>query len=221
MQFTSVYSRRWSLVWAGAVPHDRASFWVVQSCVSSLQQCAPVKNLAFPKASGKPEGGKCRHGGRGCCLSPLCPACPDPLGFPFQSSASVPAQGAQTCVLGTALWRGLLLAVMAYHVKLFELWVPWGEAWWSFLLFSFCTKWYREAMRLRLSALKQALELAWVWMGQGRCLGSTDSCRGIYNQRDLTELWLLRSALNCDSDHGTITSYQMNQQERSLSLAQG
>lgn len=42
-----------------------ASFWVVQSCVSSLQQCASVKNLAFPKALGKPEGGKCRYSGRG------------------------------------------------------------------------------------------------------------------------------------------------------------
>lgn len=87
MQFTSVYSRRWSPVWAGAVPHDRASFWVVQSCVSSLQQCAPVKNPAFPKVFGKPEGGKCRYGGRACSLSPLCQACPDPLGTSLGSTS--------------------------------------------------------------------------------------------------------------------------------------
>lgn len=170
--------------------------------------------------------GKCRHGGRGCCLSPLRPACPDHLGTSLGSPSRAQHQslpkGHRFVSLaqpyeGDCSWLSRLIM----WNKLFELCVPWGRAWWSFLLFSFCTKWYREAMRLRLSAQKHALELTWVWMGQGRCLGSTGFCRGICNQRDLTELWLLRSALNCDSDCGTITSYQMNQQERSLSLAEG
>lgn len=94
-------------MWAGAVPHDRASFWVVQSCVSSLQQCAPVKNLAFPKASGKPERGQVQARWEGLLSLSSAPSLSRPswhkLGFPFQSSASVSAQGAQICVLGTAL----------------------------------------------------------------------------------------------------------------------
>lgn len=222
MQFTSLCSRRWSLVWAGAVPHDGASFWVVQSCVFSLQQCAPVKNLASPETFGKPEGSKCtRYCGSGCFLSPLCPAYPDPLGTSLGSPSTAQHQ---------FLPKGHKLVSLAQPCEGDCSWLSWLTIWnYSsyehlgartgrvFYYFHFAPN---GEGRLWVSGY-QNKNRPWSWPGcewdkAGAWVGQASveafAAKGIWEICGQ----VLRSALNCDSDCSTITSYQTNQQERSL-----
>jgi len=74
------------------------------------------------------------------------------LGLPSQRSASVCAQGTQTCVLDTALRRGVLLLLMDCPVESTR--APWGTGWWGFSLCPVCTNQYREVMRVWLLAAK-------------------------------------------------------------------
>lgn len=224
MQFTSVCSRRWSLVWAGAVPHDGASFWVVQSCVSSLQQCAPVKNLDFPEAFGKPEGSKhMGYGERSCCLSPLCPACPDPLGTSLGSPSRAQHQ---------SLPKGHRLVSLAQPCEGDCSWLTiWNYSSYEHLgarpgrIFCYFHFAPNGTGRLWVSYY-QHKNRPWSWPGCEQDKAGVWVAQASAEAFAAKGIWVscgqvLRSALSCDSDCGTITSYQMNQQERSFSLAQG
>lgn len=216
-------SRRWSLVWAGAVLHDGALSWVVQSYVSSLQPCAPVKNLAFPKVFGKCEGGKWRYGGRGCCLFPLCP---DSLGTSLASPSRAQHQ---------SLPKGHRLVSLAQPCEGDCSWLSWLTMWnyssYEYLGARPCRVFcyfhsapngtersqdsgYQHKNRPR-SWPGYEWDKAGAWVAQASA--EAFATKGIW----VSCGQVLRSALNCDDDRGTITSYQMNQQERSLSLAQG
>lgn len=214
-------SRRWSLVWAGAVLHDGASSWVVQSCVSSLQPCAPVKNLAFPKVFGKPEGdGAGTVGG---------------VAVSLLYAQTLLAQGFPSRAQHQSLPKGHRLVSLAQPCEGDCSWLSWLTVWnyssYEYLGARPCRVFcyfhsapsgtersqdsgYQHKNRPR-SWPGCEWDKAGAWVAQASAEAfATKGIRVSCGQ-------VLRSALNCDGDRGTIASYQMNQQERSLSLAQG